>query len=254
MKRYYPRENRERMLEANRLYRTGLTYSETGRGLSPPVSAVRVGQLLVRGAKLGLFAHPRRERESGAALTVAEVRKTAQLCASRGQVAGRLRTDRKRLEERFGAVIDDVFAARRAARKSATRARIVADVENFRMKLGRTPSWYDLSVNLRARVKKQFGNFDALRAFAEGAENTPAANRLSKIRERTIDDYRAASSSLGRNPTSADIGARTGLFRRIFKYFGTFEAFLEAARVRPDYVKRTWRDREVARLERRISG
>ena len=153
------------------------------------------------------------------------------------------------LERRLGAILYEELPRSRAARKARTRARIVVDIERLALQLGHFPRWLELGMNLKQRVKTNFGTFDEF--LAAQAIDKSALLRFGSQRfaNASFQGYLALAAKIGRNPPSADVGSSTGLFRRIFKYFGTFEAFLDTAHVRPNYVKRTWRERAVARLD-----
>jgi hypothetical protein len=91
----------------------------------------------------------------------------------------------------------------------------------------------------RKTLEAAFGKeIDAV--FAERRKARKVA-RAERTRQITIEEYLRVAQSLGRNPTSSDLG-NGALCRRIYKHFGTFQAFLDFVGVRADYTKQTWRD------------
>jgi hypothetical protein len=182
MEEQRPEEER-RILEADRLYRSGLTLREVGLQLRPPVTAQRVTQLLRHGLLLHLIDElPQHRRRSAKDLDEGTVREAALRFGDRRRVAEHLRANLPSLEARFGNVLRDALSARRAQRRENTRQRIIADYLALAERLGHYPSSSEAGPNLARRIWKSFRTFEA---FWRAAGVRPQYRR-APLRDRAI--------------------------------------------------------------------
>jgi len=140
--------------------------------------------------------------------------------------------------------------------RKARRAGLHVTEEQVRSTARTTRNREKVAKRLRLRRDILEARFGALLdAVVRQRQQEAKEARAAVMRQRAIDEYCDMAERLGRNPTTADLGNGT-LRRRIYAHFGTFEAFLEAAGVRPDYVKRLWQTREALRaaLNLQING
>ena len=149
---------RARLLEIERLARSGLTLQEVAVRLKPRVTAARVGQLLRQGVALGLYAMPatRAERTGERLRTIGAEDVLAALRRYRGPeyAARALGISAKALRANFASILVEV-------RKERTRQRVIDAYCALARATGSNPTSASIGPNLARRIAKHFGTFEA---------------------------------------------------------------------------------------------
>lgn len=115
--------DRNRILDAYRLYSSGLSAKETGMRMDPPLSPSRVATLLRIGVEHGLIRGAYRRPRPIESLTAEQVQIEMRDARSMTECARRLHVDPRSLVKRFGEVIDAVIRERGARLKRQRQPR-----------------------------------------------------------------------------------------------------------------------------------
>ena len=149
---------RARYLEIERLYREGFTLAQIGAQLDPPATPQWVGQLLRKGAQLGLYLMPEmhrdRLRRTEGRLTDLEVRAALMTTQRKEQAAKILGISKAALETRFGHIVVGVAKERRRER---TRSAIIDAYRALTARLGHDPNTSEIPRRLVGRIQHGFG-------------------------------------------------------------------------------------------------
>ena len=151
---------RERILEADRLYRLGLTLAEVGRRLEPPVSQQMVSKLFAKGVALGFLSKaPHRRRRAGHEVTESDVRAVAAKTGEHRRIAAILRIDLAVLEDRFAHILVEESKSKRAIKSVARRDAIRDAYRDLAAVAGRNPTSSEIPPALAAKIIRHFGTF-----------------------------------------------------------------------------------------------
>lgn len=167
------------------LYRKGLTFTEIGQRMTPPISGRWAALLLQRGVQSGVYERP--VRGNPPPLTEDLVRKTMAVGLSRKRCAQILKIDRKSLEERFGSVLDEIERLRFFERDARRRKLVLAQYQALAGRLGYNPSSTKVGKSLLSRILRTFGSFSA---FIKEAGVTPARVKPGRKARRSASSLR----------------------------------------------------------------
>ena len=151
----------ERILEAARLYGSGLTLSQVAKAFTPAISQQMVSKLFRKGVELGILQNlPYRRKRAGTDLTEELVHSAALRFGSLREIAAALDCRIDVIKLKFGPIVVAARKEKRAARRLKKQSATIEEYRELAGKLGRNPTSVEMPSALAQRIMRQFESFE----------------------------------------------------------------------------------------------